>query len=201
LFYAAAQRGDRDRVPDLKQDGFCPIGQPIKFRVTVFDGDDGVLRANQRAFFDRFNSQRQDSAVFCVQTFPAFVVEAFRISREMFGSEFPRLFDIVGGKNLSSEVRFYDVLEAGDLHVIEKAAARANVGINETRVWRILPPVGELVAIGIENRVKSKGLDRDLPILGGSSCWLAPQRSCETSLWPGHGWSSVKATYRRRWSR
>jgi len=82
----------------------------------------------------------------------------------MFVRELACFFDILRDKNLSRKVRFYDVLESGDLHVIEKTAARANVGIDEARVWRILPPVGEFVAIGVENRVKTKGLDRDLLI-------------------------------------
>ena len=80
----------------------------------------------------------------------------------MFLGELPRFFDVFRGKNLSGEVRFYDVLESGDLHVIEKTAARANVGIDEARVWRVLPPVREFVAIGVEDRIETKGLDRDL---------------------------------------
>jgi hypothetical protein len=59
----------------------------------------------------------------------------------MFVRELPRLFDILRGENHAREVCFYDVLQAGDLHVIEKTAARANVGIDEARVRRILPPV------------------------------------------------------------
>ena len=80
----------------------------------------------------------------------------------MFLGELPGFFDILRGKNLSREVRFYDVLQAGHLHVIEKTAARANVGIDEARVWRVLPPVREFVAIGVEDRIETKGLDRDL---------------------------------------
>jgi hypothetical protein len=99
-----------------------------------------------------------------VQASPAFVVEALGISRKMFGRELPRFFDILGGKNLSGEGRFYDVLESGHLHMIEKTAARANVGVDEARVWRVLPPVREFVAIGVEDRVETKGLDRDLLI-------------------------------------
>jgi hypothetical protein len=94
-----------------------------------------------------------------VQTLPAGVVEAFRISGKMLFRESPRFFDVLLSENFSCKVRLYDVLQAGDLRVIEKTAARANVGINEARVRRILPPVREFVAIGVENRVESKGLD------------------------------------------
>ena len=56
-------------------------------------------------------------------------------------------------------------MQAGDLGVIEETAARANVGVDETRVGRILPPMGELVAVGIEDRIETKGLDLiSLPI-------------------------------------
>jgi hypothetical protein len=49
--------------------------------------------------------------------------------------------------------------------VIEKAAARANVGIDETRVRRILPPVREFIAVRVEDRIEAKRLDGDLLIV------------------------------------
>ena len=110
----------------------------------------------------------------------------------MFGSELPRFFDILRGQDLSGEVRLHDVLQSGNLHVIEETAARANVGIDEARVRRILPPVREFVAIGVEDRVKTKRLDSDL-----LSYWVRPR----SEILHRHGWSSVKARYRRRWSR
>jgi hypothetical protein len=83
----------------------------------------------------------------------------------MFFRESPRLFDVVRSKDFSGEVGLHDVLQAGDLRVIEKAAPRADVGIDEARVRRILPPVRQLVAVGIEDRVEAKGLNDDLPKL------------------------------------
>jgi hypothetical protein len=74
--------------------------------------------------------------------------------------EAPRLFDVVLSEDFSCKVRFCDVLQAGDLGVIEKTAARANVGIDEARIGRVLPPVRELVAVGVEDRVEAKGLNR-----------------------------------------
>ena len=94
-----------------------------------------------------------------MQTSPAFVVEALGVSRKVSFSELARFFDILRGKNLSRKVRFYNVLESGHLHVIEKTAARANVGVDEARVRRVLPPMRELVAIGVEDRIEAKGLD------------------------------------------
>jgi hypothetical protein len=43
--------------------------------------------------------------------------------------------------------------------VIEKTATRADIGIDEARIGRVLPPVRELVAVGVENRVEAKGLN------------------------------------------
>ena len=84
----------------------------------------------------------------------------------MFVGEFPCFLDIFGGKSFSGKICFYDVLQAGDFGVIEKAAARANVGVDEARVGRVLPPMGELVAVGVEDRIEAKGLDLiSLPIL------------------------------------
>jgi hypothetical protein len=94
-----------------------------------------------------------------VQTLPAGVVEAFRISGKMFFRETARLFDVFFGEDFAGEICFDDVLQASDLRVIEKTAARADVGIDEARIGRVLPPVGELVAIGVENRVEAKGLN------------------------------------------
>jgi hypothetical protein len=53
----------------------------------------------------------------------------------------PRLFDVLRSEDFSGKVGFYDVLQAGHLRVIEKTAAGANVGIDEPRIGRVLPPV------------------------------------------------------------
>jgi hypothetical protein len=43
--------------------------------------------------------------------------------------------------------------------MIEKSAARTNVRINMARVGGVLPPVRELVAVGIQNRIESQRLN------------------------------------------
>jgi hypothetical protein len=80
----------------------------------------------------------------------------------MFVRELPCFFDVVGGEDLPGKIRLCNVLQSGNLRVIEKAAARANVGIDEARVRRVLPPMRELVAIGIEDRIEAKRLNRRL---------------------------------------
>src|SRR5258705_10335726 len=83
LFYRAAKRCHGDRIPDLKQNRFGPVGQPIELRISVFDSDDGVLRPHHGAFFYSFDAQRQNSTVFRVKTLPAGVIETFRIATEV----------------------------------------------------------------------------------------------------------------------
>ena len=81
----------------------------------------------------------------------------------MFVREFSSFLDVFGSENFAGKIRFYDVLQPGNFGVIEKTSARAHVRIDEARVGRILPPMREFVAIGIENRVEAKGLDGDSP--------------------------------------
>jgi hypothetical protein len=80
----------------------------------------------------------------------------------MFVRELPCFFDVVGGEDLPGKIRLCNVLQSGNLRVIEKAAARANIGIDEARVRWVLPPMRELVAIGIEDRIEAKRLNRRL---------------------------------------
>ena len=80
----------------------------------------------------------------------------------MFFRESSCLFDILLREDLSGKICLNDVLQAGDLRVIEETAAGADIGIYEARVGRVLPPVRELVAIGVKNRVEAKGLNRVL---------------------------------------
>ena len=65
--------------------------------------------------------------------------------------------------------------------MIEETTTRADVGIDEARVRRILPPVGELVAVGIEDRIEAKGLDIDLDSVAaakGSAWAFGAQHAC-----------------------
>jgi hypothetical protein len=104
----------------------------------------------------------------------------------MFFREPPRFFDIFRGEDLSRKVRFHNVLQPGDFRMVKKTAPRAHVGVNEARVRRVLPPMRELVAVGVEDRVETKGLDSDLLI-------CSPRRLSKGTAYH-HSWSSVKAT-------
>jgi len=81
----------------------------------------------------------------------------------MFVRESRGFLDVFGGKHLTGKIRFHDVLQPSDFGVIEKTAARADVRINEARIGGILPPMRELVAVSVENRVEAKGLNGDSP--------------------------------------
>ena len=97
-----------------------------------------------------------------MQTFPACIIETLGISGKVFVCESPRFFDVFRGEDLSCKVRFHDVLQPGHLRVIEETAARANVGIDEARIGWVLPPMRQLVAVRIEDRIEAQGLNRDL---------------------------------------
>jgi hypothetical protein len=90
------------------------------------------------------------------------VIETLRIASKVFVGELSSFLNVFGTKNFAGKVGLEDVLQAGDFGVIEKTAARANVGIDEARVRRILPPVGELVAVGVKDRIEAKGLNVNL---------------------------------------
>jgi hypothetical protein len=46
--------------------------------------------------------------------------------------------------------------------MIEKAAARAHIRIDESRVGRVLPPMAELVAVGVQDWIEAQRLDGGL---------------------------------------
>ena len=106
LLDGAGKRSNGNRIPDLQENGFRPVGEPIKFGIGVLDGDEGILRANQRAFFHSFDAQRQNSTVFRVKILPAGVIKTFRVTAEVFVGEFPSFLDVFGGKDFAGKIRF-----------------------------------------------------------------------------------------------
>src|ERR1700761_2964780 len=77
----------------------------------------------------------------------------------MFVRELRGFLDVFESENFSCKIRFDDVLQSRHLRVIEKSAARANVRIDVACVGRVLPPVRELVAVGIQDRIESQRLN------------------------------------------
>jgi hypothetical protein len=63
LLDGAGKRGDGDGIPDLQENGFRPVGEPIKFRIGVLDGDEGVLTFDDGAFLDGADAEGQASTV------------------------------------------------------------------------------------------------------------------------------------------
>ena len=70
-----------------------------------------------------------------------------------------RFFYVIRCENFSGKVRLQNVLQPGELGMIEESSARANVGINEPRIGGILPPMRQLVAVGVENWIEAQGLN------------------------------------------
>src|SRR5260370_39523382 len=106
LFYCAAKRCHGDRIPDLKQSRLRPISEPIKLRIGIFNGDDGVLRANHRAFSHTLDAQWKDASVLCVEILPAGIIETLRVAAEVFVGEFSSLLDVFGSENFAGKIRF-----------------------------------------------------------------------------------------------
>jgi len=158
LLDGARQSGDGDGIPNLDEQRFRPVGEPVEFRIGVFDCDEGVVSFDDRAFLDGADAQREAAAVLGVERSEAFVVKSFRMAGEVRVGDAAGFFDVVEGEDLAGEVGFDDVLQHGEHGLFKHAAARFEVGIDVTRVRRILPPVGELVGVRVEDGVQAQRL-------------------------------------------
>jgi hypothetical protein len=116
-----------------------------------------------------------------VKILPAFVVETFRVAAKVLIREFARFFNVVDRENIACEIRFDDVLEPSYLRMIEEAAAGADVGVDVAGVRRILPPVGEFVAVGGQDRIEAEWLDVMTPKLWPSRLVVMRTRKAGSS--------------------
>jgi hypothetical protein len=66
------------------------------------------------------------------------------------------------GEDFAREIGFDDVLQPGQFGMVQEAAARADIGIDVPGVGRVLPPVRELVAVGIKDGVEAQRLNEVL---------------------------------------
>src|SRR5437016_9733301 len=158
LFDRAGKCGDGDGIPDLQENGFGPVGEPIEFRVGVLDGNEGVVAFDYCAFLHRADAERQAPAVFGKKRFEALVIKSFRTAGEMRVSDAAGFLYVVGGEDLSGKIGFDDVLQHGEHSLVEHAAAGFDVRIDVPRVRGILPPVGELVGVRVEDGIQPKRL-------------------------------------------
>ena len=142
----------------MEKYGFGPVGEPIKFRVGIFDGDESVLTFDNGAFLDGADAERQAAAMLGVERFEAFVVERFGMAAEVSVSDAAGFLDVFESEDLAGEIGLEDVLEHGEHGFVEHAAARLDVGIDVTRVRRILPPVGEFVGVRVEDGIEAQRL-------------------------------------------
>src|SRR5882762_6176206 len=77
------QRGNGDRIPDLDQKRFGPVGKPVELRVGIFDGDERVVSFDDRAFLDGADAEWEAATMFRKERFKTFVVESFGMAGEM----------------------------------------------------------------------------------------------------------------------
>ena len=142
----------------MEKDSFRPVGEPIKFGIGVLDGDERVAAFDDGAFLDGADAQRKAAAVFGVERFEAFVIERLGMAAEVSVSEAAGFLDVVEREDLAGEIGFYDVLEHGQHCFFKHAPARLDVGVDVAGIRRVLPPVGQLVRVGVENRIQAQGL-------------------------------------------
>src|SRR5208337_4064973 len=64
LFDSAGQGGDGDGIPNLEQQRFRPVREPVELGVGVLDGDESVVTLDDGAFLDGTNAQRETAAMF-----------------------------------------------------------------------------------------------------------------------------------------
>src|SRR5216683_1251879 len=158
LLDRAGKRGDRDGIPDLDQKRFGPVSEPVELRIGVFNGDERVVSFDDGALPDRADAEREATAMLRVEGLEAFIVEGLRMVGKVRVGDAPGFFHIVEGEDLAGEIGFDDVLEQRQHGFFEHAAAGLKVRIDVARVRGILPPVGELVRVGVEDGVQSQRL-------------------------------------------
>jgi hypothetical protein len=158
LLDGAGKGGHGDGIPNLQKNGFGPVGKPIKLGVGVFNGDERVMAFDDGAFLDGADAEGEASAMLGVERLESVVVKGFRVAVEMRVGHAAGFLDVVEGEDLSGEIGFDDVLEHGEHGFVEHAAAGFDVGVDVARVGGILPPVGELVGVGVEDGIEAQGL-------------------------------------------
>src|SRR4029453_15084854 len=93
-----------------------------------------------------------------VEGLEAFIVEGLRMAGKVRVGDAASFFHIVEGEDLAGKIGFDDLLEQRKHGFFQNAAAGFKVRIDVARVRRILPPVGELVRVGVEDGVQSQRL-------------------------------------------
>src|SRR5438445_251706 len=83
LLDGARKSGDGDGIPDLDENRFGPVGEPVEFGVGVFDGDERVVGFYDGAFLDGADAERQAAAMLGVERFETIVVERLGMTGEM----------------------------------------------------------------------------------------------------------------------
>jgi len=96
--------------------------------------------------------------MFGVEGFEAVVVEGLGVAVEMGLGHAASFLDVVESEDLAGKIGFDDVLEQGEHGFVEHAAAGFDVGVDVAGVGGILPPMGELVGVGVEDGIEAQGL-------------------------------------------
>ena len=152
IFHLPRLRGHRRTVPDLNQQGFEVVRQPVARRIGVFDGHQDVMDRHDRAFGHGPDGHRQPAAVDIDDMFPAGAVKQRPIA-EVARDHFLGLLDLRHGDNRAREELFQIVLQAEEDDIVPPSATALEIGVDPLRARRILLPMGQLVAIGAKDEV------------------------------------------------
>ena len=149
-----ALRGDGTPIPGLHQQRLQIVRQPVALRIGILDRHQHVMIRHDRPLRHGTDRNRQTPAVFLDDMLPRRTMEqpALRIA-EVLREERGRFVDVLAAHDAAFEVPLQVVLQPEEEDVLESTAARLEIRINGLRIRRILPPVGNLVAVRTENQV------------------------------------------------
>ena len=161
----SGERGDGGGIPDLEQQRFEEICEPVASRVGVADGHEHVVRGHRSAFGDGAYLDGQAAAVVLDDVHPAGAIEDAGAA-EVRGGEPVGGVDIVRGDDAAREIAAQIGLQAEEDGVGKAAAARFQIAVDLGGAGRVLAPMRELVAVAAQR--KWHGWD------GGHAVLVAP---------------------------
>lgn len=165
--------GHSDGVPDLNQKDLHPVGEPVALGVGALHREQNIAPWNDASLRHRLDFHGQVSVVFLQNVPPAGLVED--LMAEVLSLHALSLLDLLWSHHLPSPVFVQDVLKTvedrlavldfGVLGVVARLLPALKIGVDFTRVGRLLLVMRHLVGIGRQQYVK----------LGSSGLHLSPR--------------------------
>src|ERR1051325_356478 len=118
LFYFSRLCGHRARIPNLHEQRLEEIGEPETLRVGILNRHHHIGNGNGCSFGNRFNADRQFSAMLFQNVFPSFFIEQGGTSKMLRIQGFG-LFDLFRSNDSALQITFEQVLQAEKYHLVE----------------------------------------------------------------------------------